>query len=73
MSSRTEHLRAQAQARLDQHISLLMMRGCFRCRDEVASIVQEAKRRNPSANDELVSTVTDEIACAYFRHALRNR
>jgi hypothetical protein len=36
-----------------------------------AAIVREAKRRGPSGTD--VSTVLDEVARSYFRHALRHR
>ena len=74
MSSRNEHARAQAQVRLQQETppitddaSLLPLQ------EEAAAIVREAKRRDPSGTDELVSTVLDEVARSYFRHALLHR
>ena len=74
MSSRNEHARAQAQVRLQQETppitddaSLLPLQ------EEAAAIVREAKRRDPSGTDELVSRVLDEVARSYFRHALRHR
>jgi hypothetical protein len=39
--------------------------------EEAAAIVRDAKRRDPSG--ERVSTLIDDIARNYFRHALRRR
>lgn len=71
MSSRNQHARVQARARLERDTPLADDKRLLPLQDEVAAIISEAKRRNPSANDELASTVIDEIARAYFRHAHR--
>jgi hypothetical protein len=73
MSSQNEHVRAQAQARLERQTPIADDARLLPLQEEVADIVREAKRRDPSGSDELVSTVIDNIARAYFRHALRHR
>jgi hypothetical protein len=73
MSSRNEHVRAQAQARLERQTPIADDARLLPLREEIAAIVREAKRRDPSGTNELVSTVIDGIARAYFRHALRHR
>ena len=73
MSSRNEHARAQAQVRLQQETPITDDASLLPLQEEAAAIVREAKRRDPSGTDELVSTVLDEVARSYFRHALRHR
>jgi hypothetical protein len=73
MSSRNEHLRMQARARLERETPLADDKRLPPLREEVADIVSEAKRRNPTGSDERVSALLDEVARAYFRHALRRR
>jgi hypothetical protein len=71
MSSRNEHTRAQARARLERETPLADDERLLPLQEEVAAIVSEAKRRDPTGSDELVSTLIDEVARAYFRHAHR--
>jgi hypothetical protein len=73
MSSRNEHVRAQAQARLERQTPIADDARLLPLQEEVAAIVREAKRRDPSGTDQLVSTGIDKIARACFRHALRHR
>jgi len=73
MSSRNGYVRAQARARLEQQTPVADDARLLRLQEEVAAIVSEAKRRDPSGADEQVSTVIDKIARAYFRHVLRRR
>jgi hypothetical protein len=73
MSSRNEHARARAQVRLQQETPITDDASLLPLQEEAAAIVREAKRRDPSGTDELVSTVLDEVARSYFRHALRHR
>ena len=72
MSSRNEHARAQAQVRLQQETPITDDASLLPLQEEAAAIVREAKRRDPSGTD-VVSTVLDEVARSYFRHALRHR
>jgi hypothetical protein len=71
MSSRNEHTRAQARARLERETPLADDERLLPLQEEVAAIVSEAKRRDPTGPDELVSALIDEVARAYFRHAHR--
>jgi hypothetical protein len=71
MSSRNEHTRAQARARLERETPLADDERLLPLQEEVAAIVSEAKRRDPTGPDKLVSALIDEVARAYFRHALR--
>jgi hypothetical protein len=71
MSSRNEHVRAQAQVRLKRQTPIADDARLLPLREEVAAIVAEAKRRDPSGADELAATVIDKVARAYFRHARR--
>jgi hypothetical protein len=41
--------------------------------DQAADYIREAKRREPSENNELVSTVVDAVARNYFEHAVRKQ
>ena len=69
MSSRNEHTRAQAQVRLQQETPITDDASLLPLQEEAAAIVREAKCRDPSGNDELVSMVLDEVARSYFRHS----
>jgi hypothetical protein len=71
MSSRNE--RARARARLRQETPIADDARLLPWQEEAAALVRDAKRRDPSGTDELVSTVLDEVARNYFRHALRHR
>ena len=71
MSSRNEHTRAQARARLERETPLADDERLLPLQEKVAAIVSEAKRRDPTGPDKLVSALIDEVARAYFRHALR--
>ena len=66
MPSRNESARAQARLQLETPISddpsLPKLQG------QVADYVREAKHRDPSEPNELISTVLDEVARYYFRH-----
>jgi len=73
MPSSKEHARDQARARLHRETPLTDDASLLPLQEEAAAIVREAKRKDPSGTDELVSTVLDEIARNYFGHALRNR
>jgi hypothetical protein len=63
--------RTQAQVRLQQQTPITDDPSLLPLQEEAAAIVREAKRRDPSGTD--VSTVLDEVARSYFRHALRHR
>jgi hypothetical protein len=41
--------------------------------EQATTIIREAKNRNPSDPDELLSTVIDRVARMYFRHLLKQR
>lgn len=73
MSSRNETVRAQARAKLERQTPIADDASLLPLQEEVAAIIGEAKRRDPSGTDELVSGAIDEIARAYFRHAVRRR
>jgi hypothetical protein len=68
MSSRNESAPALARLQLETPISddadLLKLQA------QVEDFVREAKRRDPSEPNELVSTVVDTIARDYFRYAI---
>jgi hypothetical protein len=69
MPSRNEGVRARARLQLETPVSddttLLKMQ------EQAADYVREAKRRNASERDELLSSVIDAVARDYFRHVLR--
>ena len=69
MPSRNESARALARLELEAPISdddanLLNLQ------KQVEDFVREAKRRDPSEPNELVSTVVDTAARDYFRHVI---
>ena len=73
MSSRTEHARALARARLQQETPIADDASLLAWQEEAAAIVRDAKQGRRSESDELPSTVLDEVARSYFRHARRQR
>ena len=68
MSSRNESARACARLQLETPIS--NDANLLKLQAQVADFVREAKRRDPSEPNELVSTVIDIVARDFFRHAV---
>ena len=66
MPSRNESARAQARLQLQTPIS--DDASLPKLPEQVADYVREAKHRDPSEPNELISTVLDEVARDYFRH-----
>lgn len=68
MPTRNETMRAFERLRLATPIcddeSLVKLE------EDVAEYLREAKRRDASGPDELISTVIDKVAREYFRHTL---
>ena len=68
MPSRSETMRAFERLRLATPIcddaSLVKLE------EDVAEYLREAKRRDASGPDELISTVVERVARKYFRHIL---
>ena len=71
MPSRDERARARARAALRQETPIADDVGLLPWQEEAAAIVRDAQCRDPSG--ERVSTLMDEIARNYFRHALQRR
>src|ERR1700704_5755373 len=71
MPSRNESTRAiarlQRETPISDDLSLLKLQ------EQAAGYVREAKRRDPSEPDELVSSVMDAVARDYFRHAIKKQ
>jgi hypothetical protein len=68
MPSRNESVRALARLRLETPIS--NDANLLNLQKQVEDFVREARRRDPSEPNELVSTVVDTVARDYFRHAI---
>jgi hypothetical protein len=68
MPSRNESARALARLRLETPIS--NDANLLNLQKQVEDFVREARRRDPSEPNELVSTVVDTVARDYFRHAI---
>jgi hypothetical protein len=68
MPSRNESARSLARLQLETPIS--DNANLLNLQKQVEDFVREAKRRDPSEPNELVSTVVDTIARDYFRHAI---
>ena len=68
MPSRNESARALARLQLETPIS--NDANLLNLQKQVEDFVREAKRRDPSEPNELVSTVVDTVARDYFRHAI---
>ena len=73
MTSRSERGRARARARLQHETPIADDASLLKWQDEAAAIVRDAKQRRRSESDELPSTVLDDVARSYFRHARRQR
>jgi hypothetical protein len=71
MPSRNESRRATA--RLQQETSISDDASLFELQEQAAAYVREARRRAPSEPNELVSSVMDAVARAYFRHAIEKQ
>jgi hypothetical protein len=68
MPSRNESARALARLQLETPIS--DNANLLNLQKQAEDFVREAKRRDPSEPNELVSTVVDTVARDYFRHAI---
>ena len=64
---------ARAQARLELETPISDDASLHKLQEQVADYVREAKHRDPSEPNELISTVLDEVARDYFRHAIRKQ
>ena len=69
MPSRNETARAHARLQLETPIS--DDANLLKLQEQLADYVREAKRRDPTEPNELISTVIDAVARDYFRHAIR--
>jgi hypothetical protein len=68
MPSRNESARALARLQLETPIS--NDANLLNLQKQVEDFVREARRRDASEPNELVSTVVDTVARDYFRHAI---
>jgi hypothetical protein len=71
MPSRNESTRALA--RLHQQTPICDDASLLKLQEQAADYVREAKRRDASEPDELVSSVVDAVARDYFRHAIKKQ
>jgi hypothetical protein len=71
MPSRNES--ARARERLQLEAPLFEDANLSKLQEQAADYVREAKRRDASEPEVLVSSALDAIARAYFRHAIRKR
>jgi hypothetical protein len=71
MPSRNESTRAIARLQLETPIS--DDASLLKLQEQAAAYVREARRRASSEPDELVSSVVDAVARAYFRHAIEKQ
>ena len=71
MPPRSELVRART--RLQSEIPISDDVDLLKLQEQAAEYVCEAKRRNPSGPDELVSTVVDAIARNYVGHLIRKQ
>lgn len=71
MPSRNENKRARE--RLQSATPICDDANLLKLDEEVAEYVRQAKRRDASGPDELVSTVVGAVARDYFRHVLRKQ
>jgi hypothetical protein len=71
MTSRDElkrvHARLLSETPISDDATLLPLQ------EQVADFIREAKRRDPSEPDEMISTVVDGLARNYFDHVIRNQ
>jgi hypothetical protein len=77
MPSRTEtagRARARTRARLElEAIPISDDADLLKLKDQAEEFLREAKRRDPSQPDELISTVVDAVSRKYFRSAIRKQ
>jgi hypothetical protein len=71
MPSRNEWVLARARLQSETPISDDV--DLLKLQDQAAGYVCEAKRRDPSEPNELVSTVVDAVARHYFEHVIRKK
>jgi hypothetical protein len=71
MPSRNESIRARERLQLEA--PLFEDANLFKLQQQAADYVREAKRRDASEPELLVSTVLDAVARAYFRYAVRKQ
>ena len=69
MPSRNE--REQARALLERQTPIADDVTLLPLQEQVDTIIAEAKRRDPSGDAEVMSTVIDEIRRGYLRHVRR--
>ena len=71
MPSRNETMRARE--RLQSATPICDDASLVKLEEDVAEYLREAKRRDASGPDELISTVVEKVARKYFRHILRKQ
>ena len=64
---------ALARARLESETPISDDVDLIKLQEQAAECVGEAKRRDPSAPNELVSTMVDAVARRYFEHVIRKK
>jgi hypothetical protein len=64
---------ALARARLQSETPISDDVDLIKLQEQAAEYVCEAKRRDPSAPNELVSTTVDAVARRYFEHVIRKK
>ena len=72
MRSRRDEFK-RAYARLQSETPISDDAALLPLQEEVADFIREAKLRDPSEPDELISTVVDGLAHNYFDHVIRTR
>jgi hypothetical protein len=77
MPSRTEtagHARARIRARHElETMPISDDADLLKLQDQAEDFLREAKRRNPSEPDELISTIIDAVSRNYFHYAVRKK
>jgi hypothetical protein len=77
MRSRTETAgRARARTRARHELEAMPVSDdadLLKLQDQAEEFLREAKRRDPSQPDELISTVVDAVSRKYFRYAVRKQ
>ena len=71
MPSRNEFARARARLQLETPIS--GDEDLLKLQDQAVEYISEAKRRDPSGPNELVSSVIDAVARDYVGHVIRKQ
>jgi hypothetical protein len=73
MPSKNGSTRAHALVRLQLDAPIPDDESLLKLQEQAADYVREAKLRDPSENNELISTVVDAVARDYFQHANRKQ